>query len=167
MKNFKKGFTLIELLVVVAIIGILATVVLASLSNARAKGNDAKVKKQLSAMRTQAELWTGNWTTSQWGGAQCPTPSTGGTGTSGDLFRVDNNGLGNLLRGIPIAETRCATYTTLKQWSVAANLSTGAFCVDSEGWVSDKNKSGVPYNKLITGPYGGVLNSNPILRLCL
>src|SRR3989338_2923578 len=54
--NFKKGFTLIELLVVVAIIGILASVVLALLNNARGKGGDAAVKTNLANIRGQAEL---------------------------------------------------------------------------------------------------------------
>lgn len=56
MKNLKKGFTLIELLVVVAIIGILASVVLASLNSARSKGSDAAVKANLANIRAQAEL---------------------------------------------------------------------------------------------------------------
>lgn len=38
----KKGFTLIELLVVIAIIGLLSTIVIASLTSSKAKGRDAK-----------------------------------------------------------------------------------------------------------------------------
>jgi prepilin-type N-terminal cleavage/methylation domain-containing protein len=52
----KKGFTLIELLVVIAIIGILSSVVLASLNTARGKGANAAVKANLNNIRAQAEL---------------------------------------------------------------------------------------------------------------
>lgn len=52
IKQKNKGFTLIELLVVVSIISLLASVVLASLNSARAKGRDAKRKQDLETMRT-------------------------------------------------------------------------------------------------------------------
>jgi prepilin-type N-terminal cleavage/methylation domain-containing protein len=52
----KKGFTLIELLVVIAIIGILSSVAIVYLADARAKANDAKVKANLTTMSTEYEL---------------------------------------------------------------------------------------------------------------
>jgi len=57
MKNTKKGFTLIELLVVIAIIGILSSVVLASLNTARRKSRDARRMADLQQIKLAAELY--------------------------------------------------------------------------------------------------------------
>src|SRR4051812_39482112 len=54
--KFSRGFTLIELLVVIAIIGILSSVVLASLNTARGKGADAAAKADLNGIRAQSEI---------------------------------------------------------------------------------------------------------------
>lgn len=56
-KSFEKGFTLIELLVVIAIIGILSTVVLASLNGARQKAKEAKAKATINQARAAAEMY--------------------------------------------------------------------------------------------------------------
>jgi type II secretion system protein G len=55
MKN--KGFTLIELLVVIAIIGILSSVVLASLNSARTKARDARRIADLRQIQIALELY--------------------------------------------------------------------------------------------------------------
>jgi len=52
-----KGFTLIELLVVVAIIGILASVVLASLNSAREKSRDARRLSDVKQIQTALSLY--------------------------------------------------------------------------------------------------------------
>jgi len=56
-KIFNSGFTLIELLIVIAIIGILSSVVLASLNSARVKGQIASIKSTLKNTIAQAELF--------------------------------------------------------------------------------------------------------------
>jgi prepilin-type N-terminal cleavage/methylation domain-containing protein len=55
--NTKKGFTLIELLVVIAIIGILSSVVLASLNSARQKSRDARRVSDIKQMQLALELF--------------------------------------------------------------------------------------------------------------
>lgn len=55
--KLNRGFTLIELLVVIAIIGILSSVVLASLNSARSKGRDARRVSDLKQLQLALELW--------------------------------------------------------------------------------------------------------------
>ena len=57
IKKTQKGFTLIELLVVIAIIGILSSVVLASLSTARQKSRDAKRISDIGQVQLALELF--------------------------------------------------------------------------------------------------------------
>lgn len=51
------GFTLIELLIVIAIIGLLSSVVLASLNSARAKSRDAKRRADLRQLSIALEMY--------------------------------------------------------------------------------------------------------------
>ena len=55
--NFLTGFTLIELLVVISIIGLLSSVVFASLNTARMKARDAKNLSSLKQLQTALALY--------------------------------------------------------------------------------------------------------------
>lgn len=57
LKTKTRGFTLIELLVVIAIIGILSSVVLASLNDARQKSRDAKRVADVKQLQLALELY--------------------------------------------------------------------------------------------------------------
>lgn len=112
-RRIHSGFTLIELLVVIAIIGILASIVLVSLTSARAKGRDAKRLSDLREVSTALELYAndhnGQYPCSGVGGScsgsTCPNGATycwlanctitanwgaGGQGTSGANAWVPN-----------------------------------------------------------------------------
>ena len=54
---YKKGFTLIELLVVVSIIGVLASIIISSINEARLKAKQAKFTQTLTSLQTALELY--------------------------------------------------------------------------------------------------------------
>ncbi len=57
MNKTERGFTLIELLVVIAIIGLLSSIILASLNSARIKGRDARRLADIKQIETALELY--------------------------------------------------------------------------------------------------------------
>jgi prepilin-type N-terminal cleavage/methylation domain-containing protein len=142
MKRFSKGFTLIELLVVIAIIGILSSVVLASLNTARSKGSNAAVKSNLNNIRAQAEIYYDGVGANTYGAAGTGSVTnagvwTGGTGVCGLGAETIGKGVAAAASAagatgycnVGASPSVWAAYTTLK---VAEGSNTG-WCVDSTG----------------------------------
>jgi prepilin-type N-terminal cleavage/methylation domain-containing protein len=137
-KNFKSGFTLIELLVVVAIIGLLASITMGYLGDARKKGNDAAVKTNLAAIRSTSEIFFLNNANSYLptGGstfaiATCPSYSASGTNMLSKDITISNALAEAIKRG-----NGSSCYNSADFWAVAVGLSLTAntsWCVDNQG----------------------------------
>ena len=134
MRNYKKGFTLIELLVVIAIIGILSSVVLASLNSARAKGADAAIKANLANMRAEAEIYYDSH--NSYG-----TAVNGCTGT-GVMFSDDSTMAKALTAAQNSSGSAPSCSSSGQAWAVSIPLKTDPtqhWCVDSSGTSASQN----------------------------
>jgi prepilin-type N-terminal cleavage/methylation domain-containing protein len=157
----QKGFTLIELLVVIAIIGILSAVVLAALSTARTKGNDAAIKSDLETIRTQAGVFYDSHSNdyNAIGAAGNVSINCGTTaGQTANTMLADPN----IAAALSAAYTangkqafKCVINKAGNSYAIAVPLASGGvWCTDSTSSAQGTNAQGTAYDEVATGGSG-------------
>lgn len=120
-----RGFTIVELLVVIAVIGILTSVILGSLRDARDGGLEAKVKSELVLLGKRASVDESQSFTFD---VVC---GSNGIATSTEILKI----ITSIERFSPEPVT-CNSDST--QYAVSAAMSSTTYwCVDSEGHSKD------------------------------
>jgi type II secretion system protein G len=142
-KADKRGFTLVELLVVIAIIGLLASIILISLNNAKAKARDVKRLSDMKQIEIALEMYYddyGQYPNSDFQG--CGGWETPGDGdfinvlTTEEYLRVDFKD--------PVSDYDCGNYRYYRYsaGSYGCDASRGSYYVLG---VVDMERSGNPY----------------------
>ena len=142
MGHVRRGFTLIELLVVIAIIGILSSVVLASLNTARSKGVDAKIQSEIRSIQVNAEIYYDN------NGNQYGSGATVNANCTGGLFgSTANPNISQILTDLNAASATLAPSCTWNnagyaiQHQLTSTTGTVYFCADSTGKVGTSSSA--------------------------
>ena len=161
----QKGFTLIELLVVIAIIGILSSVVLTSLSTARAKAADTAIRADLKAVTTSAsieytDLGNSYNTGTDIAGEDCSAL----TNQTDNIFR--NTSIQNALIQIKTLNGSQALYCNVTEdaYAIVVPLRTAEtfWCIDSAGGTKGAFDNGTAYNAL-TGATGALDDASDVI----